>query len=87
MSLVSYAWFGLGASFGPLVLFSLYSKTVTRNGAIAGLLTGCVSAAVWPFIPFPITLPSMIPAFILSVLTIFIVSNFTQKGSYPDKCS
>jgi len=79
MSLVSYAWFGLGASFGPLVLFSLYSKTATCNGAIAGLVTGCLSAAVWPFIPFPIILPSMIPAFILSVLAIFIVSKCFKK--------
>jgi sodium/proline symporter len=79
MSFVSYSWFGLGASFAPLVLFSLYSKNTTQSGAIAGLITGCLSAAFWPIIPFPIALPSMIPAFILSVLAIFIISHFTQK--------
>jgi sodium/proline symporter len=74
MSLVSYAWFGLGASFGPLVLFSLYSKSVSRLGAAAGLITGALSAAIWPFIPFPIPLPSMIPAFILSSIAIKLLS-------------
>ncbi len=79
MSFVSYAWFGLGASFAPLVLFSLFSKNITRNGAVAGLITGCGCAALWPLVPFPILLPSMIPAFILSVLSIVIVSKYSKK--------
>ena len=37
---VLFAWSGLGASFGPLILFTLYSRRVTREGAIAGMLTG-----------------------------------------------
>lgn len=72
--LVSYAWFGLGASFAPVVLFALYSKTANRVGAAAGLFTGCISAAIWPLIPCPIEIPSMIPAFILSCIAIKVFS-------------
>ncbi len=74
MSLVSYAWFGLGASFGPVVLFSLYSKSTTRAGVIAGLITGCTSAAIWPLLPLPFEIPSMVPSFLLSVLAIRLFS-------------
>jgi sodium/proline symporter len=78
-ALVSYAWFGLGASFGPVVLFALFSKSTTKAGALAGLVTGMVSAAVWPLIPFPIEMPTMIPAFLLSVIAIKIFSLRTYE--------
>ena len=81
MGLVSYAWFGLGASFGPVVLFSLYSKSTTASGAAAGLITGCASAAIWPLIPFPIQLPSMIPGFILSCIAIKLFSRKRAPAS------
>jgi sodium/proline symporter len=74
MSLVSYAWFGLGASFGPVVLFALYSKSTTRAGVIAGLITGCTSAAIWPLLPLPFEIPSMVPSFLLSTLAIKLFS-------------
>lgn len=74
MSLVSYSWFGLGASFSPLILFSLYGKTITKWGAAAGLITGCTIAAIWPLFPFAELCPSMIPAFLLSCLAIKIFS-------------
>ncbi|MFH0757842.1 MAG: sodium/proline symporter [Bacteroidota bacterium] len=46
-SMVSYAWAGLGSSFGPLILLMLTWKKVTRQGVIAGLVTGFVSTVVW----------------------------------------
>ncbi|MCH9812140.1 sodium/proline symporter [bacterium] len=73
MTLVSYSWFGLGASFTPIVLFSLFGKNVTKTGAAAGLITGCVIAAIWPLFPFAAACPSMIPAFLLSCLMIRLV--------------
>jgi sodium/proline symporter len=81
MSLIEYSWFGLGASFSPLILFSLFGKNITRNGAAAGLITGCSIAAFWPLFPFAKACPSMIPAFILSCLAIKLFS--IQKPSAP----
>jgi sodium/proline symporter len=80
-SLVFYAWSGLGSSFGPLLLLSLYSKKINKFGAWAGILGGGVIAAIWPLFdrPFPIQVPSMIPAFVTSFLLIMIVSRLTKK--------
>jgi sodium/proline symporter len=47
LGLVSYAWAGFGAAFGPVVLFSLGWKRMTRNGALAGMLVGAVTVLVW----------------------------------------
>lgn len=79
---VEYAWAGLGASFGPLILMSLYSKTANRYGAIAGVVTGSLMAGGWHFINPLITdytIPAMIPAFLLSLSAIYLVSNCTKK--------
>ncbi len=79
-NLVSYAWFGLGASFGPLVLFSLYYKKTNKFGAFGGLITGFIISAFWPLINrvIPIEIPTLIPGFIISSFTIFTVSLITQ---------
>lgn len=76
-SLVYYAWSGLGASFGPLLLFALYSKQTNRYGALAGIFVGAVTVAVWP--SFNQTFESMLPAFVLSSLAIWIVSYATRS--------
>lgn len=79
---VMYAWAGLGSSFGPLVLTSLYYKNANRYGAIAGILVGGGIALAWPWLNPYLTatiLPAMIPGFFLSLLSIFIVSNLTRK--------
>ena len=47
LGLVSYAWAGFGAAFGPVVLFSLGWKRMTRNGALAGMVVGAVTVLVW----------------------------------------
>ncbi len=80
-SIVSYAWFGLGASFGPLVIFSLYVKMTTRLGAIAGILSGALVSAFWPLINnfIPIDIPTLVPGFFISAFTIWAVSIMTKK--------
>lgn len=85
-SLVSYAWFGLGASFGPLVLFSLYSKRTNRIGAWGGLISGTLIAALWPLIndSFGWNIPSILPGFIVSSSAIWILSSLTQYKSDQD---
>ena len=50
MKMVSFAWAGFGAAFGPLILLSLFWKRTTLAGAIAGMVTGAATCFVWKFI-------------------------------------
>ena len=67
--LVLYAWSGLGATFGPLLLYLLYGKKITRSGAWAGMLSGATIAALWPYLNsfLPISVEPLLPAFIVSL--------------------
>ena len=82
-TVVSYAWAGLGASFGPLTLFSLYWRRTTKQGAIAGMVTGAVAVLVWHSFIKPLGgvfgVYELLPAFILGCLAIFIVSKLTPE--------
>jgi sodium/proline symporter len=79
--LVLYSWSGLGASFGPLLLISLYYKKTSRLGAFMGILIGGVVAGIWPFINTKLNwnIPSLIPGFILSLITIYLFSFIKEK--------
>ncbi|AEF83594.1 sodium/proline symporter [Treponema primitia ZAS-2] len=83
--IVSYAWAGLGAAFGPLILFSLFWKRTTLQGAIAGMLTGGGMVIIWKEFISKIGgafgVYELLPAFILSCLAIFLVSLATPKPS------
>ena len=81
LSLVSQAWAGFGAAFGPLVILSLTWRRMTRNGALAGMIVGAVTVLFWiyaPVLPGGETLSSviyeMVPGFVLSFLAILLVS-------------
>jgi len=82
---VAYAWAGLGASFGPLVLFSLFWKRTTFPAAVAGMLTGGGMVLIWRNFIRPlhdaVNVYELLPAFILSCLVIFVVSLYTKKPS------
>lgn len=82
-SLVLYAWSGLGASFGPLLILSLYSKRVNKYGAWAGITSGGVVAASWDYFNkfFPIQIPAMILGFTIGIFAILIVSHLTRRKS------
>ncbi|MBV1917086.1 MAG: sodium/proline symporter PutP [Sphingomonadaceae bacterium] len=54
LSLVSNAWAGLGAGFGPIVLLSLYWRKLTRNGALAGMIVGAGTVLIWLYAPLTI---------------------------------
>lgn len=87
MSIVEYAWSGLGSSFGPLVLTALYSKKANYYGAIAGILTGGLVAATWPMVnPLLTTLEvvPMVPGFFCSLAAIHLVSFATKNGKEQD---
>lgn len=79
--LVHYAWSGLGASFGALVLVALYSNKANKYGAIASIIVGGVTAAIWPYVNhyLPIQIDSLIPGFCLSFISIFLVSSLTKN--------
>jgi sodium/proline symporter len=77
-SLVFYAWSGLGSSFGPLLILSLYSKKINKYGAWSGIVAGGVIAAIWPY--FSKDVPTMLPAFTTSFLLILIVSRMTRHA-------
>ncbi len=79
LGLVSYAWAGFGAAFGPVVLISLLWKRMTRNGALVGMLVGAVTVVVWKeFIG--LGLYEIIPGFILASIAIVVVS---KLGAEP----
>ncbi len=84
-SIVDFAWAGLGATFGPLMLFSLFWKRTTYQGAIAGMVTGGVVAIVWNFFIAPFggvfAVYELAPAFLLSSAAIAGVSLLTAKPS------
>lgn len=78
-ALVLYAWSGIGASFGPLVILSLYSRKINKFGAWAGILAGALMSGCWPF--FEVDISPLIPGFIISFVLILAVSHLTrQKG-------
>jgi len=79
LGLVSYAWAGFGAAFGPVVLISLLWKRMTRNGALVGMLVGAVTVVVWKeFIG--LGLYEIIPGFIFASIAIYVVS---KMGAEP----
>ncbi len=79
LGLVSYAWAGLGAAFGPVVLFSLYGRGTTHWGAVAGMVTGAVTVVVWSGLSGGLfDLYELLPAFLLACLAIEVVSRMTS---------
>ena len=82
LDLVGYAWAGFGASFGPVILLSLYWKRMNKWGALAGMVAGALTVIVWTqFDVLKDFLYEMVPGFAISLLVIVIVSNMTSKPS------
>lgn len=78
--LVSFAWAGFGAAFGPAVLFSLFWKKTTKWGVLAGILSGGITACVWWLASGGIfDLYEIIPGFIVSAIAIVVVSLCTKN--------
>lgn len=80
--LVAYAWAGFGAAFGPVILMSLYWKRMNWQGALAGILSGGIMVIVWRvFVKSHFDLYELLPAFVVSILMIILVSLMTNKPS------
>ncbi|EGR1893399.1 sodium/proline symporter PutP [Vibrio vulnificus] len=79
LGLVSYAWAGFGAAFGPAVVLSLYWKGMNRNGALAGILIGGITIVVWKQLTggwFDVY--EIVPGIIFSTIAIVGVSKLTD---------
>jgi sodium/proline symporter len=83
LGLVSYAWAGFGAAFGPVVLLSLFWQNYSRNGAISTILVGAITVVIWKQMTGGIfDLYEIVPGFIFAMLIGVIVSKLsppTQK--------
>ena len=83
--IVSFAWAGFGAAFGPVVLFSLFWRRTNLQGALAGMLTGGVMVFVWKYLVKPMGgvwgIYELLPAFILGCIAIVVVSLATKAPS------
>jgi len=76
LELVGYAWAGFGASFGPIIVLSLFWRGITRNGALAGIVVGALTVIVWgDFLSGGIfDLYEIVPGFLLNLIVTVIVS-------------
>lgn len=88
LSLVSNAWAGFGAAFGPLVLFCLYKKDLTQNAALAGIISGAVTVLFWIYAPvlengqsLSSVVYEIIPGFAVSTATLWLVTHFSLAPS------
>jgi Na+/proline symporter len=84
--LVLFAWGGLGASFGPTLLLSLFWKKTTKPGIIAGLVSGTTVVIVWSQVPgLKSLMYELVPAFIVSALLTVVISLVTRPPEEAEK--
>ena len=80
---VSFAWAGFGATFGPIILFSLFWKRTTKEGAMVGIILGGAMVFIWALLIKPLGgilgIYELLPAFLTGTISIFIVSLLTKK--------
>ncbi|MBV7262674.1 sodium/proline symporter PutP [Photobacterium sp. WH77] len=82
LGLVSYAWAGFGAAFGPALLLSLYWKEMNRNGALAGIVIGALTVVIWKQLTGGIfDMYEIVPGFVFATVAILVVSKMTGGAS------
>lgn len=85
LQLVSYAWAGFGAAFGPLIILSLYNKNITKTGAIAGMIVGAITVIVYKQLEGGIfDIYELLPGFIFAWIAILIFSKVGAEA--PQTC-
>ena len=77
LGLVSYAWGGFGAAFGPVILASLFSSKTNWKSALSGMITGTLVLIIWERLGYNAYMYEIVPGFIANALTIWIVNHFT----------
>ena len=79
LGLVSYAWAGFGAAFGPVVLLSVFWQRMTRNGALAGMLAGAATVLLWK--QTGSALYEMVPGFLAGTVAVVVFSLLDKMPS------
>jgi len=79
LSLVSFAWAGFGAAFGPTILLTLYWRKITSSGALIGMIVGAVTVVIWHYTGLTKQLYEIVPGFALNLIVTMIVSLVTYK--------
>ncbi len=83
--IVSFAWAGFGASFGPVMICSLFWKRATLPGAVAGMVAGGAMVFIWKYLIAPMggiwSIYELLPAFIVGIVAIVVVSLLTRAPS------
>ncbi len=80
LKLVSFAWAGFGASFGPIILLTLYWKKITNVGALSGMVVGAITVLIWGNVDFlSSSLYEIVPGFLLNLIVTIVVSKLTYK--------
>lgn len=81
MDIVGYAWSGLGAAFGPVVLLSLFWRRINIQGAVAGMITGAGVVLIWKNFLSSTGIYELLPGFFIALIVIIIVSLMTKEPS------
>lgn len=85
LALVAWAWAGFGATFGPVVLLSLFWKKMTKQGAVAGMISGGLVALIWPMLKnvFPnvwvFYIYEILPGFLIALVCIYYISKANKE--------
>ncbi|MDZ7829539.1 MAG: hypothetical protein U5K33_08675, partial [Halofilum sp. (in: g-proteobacteria)] len=79
LGLVSYAWGGFGAAFGPVIILSLFWRGMTRNGALAGIIVGALTVVIWKQLSGGMfDMYEIPPGFIFCAIAIVVVSKLSE---------
>lgn len=86
LGLVSYAWGGFGAAFGPVIIASLFSSKTNWKSALSGMITGTLVLIVWERLGLNAYMYEIVPGFIANALMIWVVNHFTapEDADYYD---
>ncbi len=79
LGLVSYAWGGFGAAFGPLIIMSLFSRKTTWQSALAGMITGTIVLVLWEQIGWGAQMYEIVPGFLTNFAVIWIINQFMPQ--------
>jgi sodium/proline symporter len=81
LDLVAYAWAGLGAAFGPPVLFALFSRKTSWQAIFAGMIAGTITLIFWKETGLGAQLYEIVPGFFINIIIVFAVNTiFKQKN-------
>lgn len=84
LALVGYAWAGLGASFGPIIVLSLFWRRMNLAGAFAGIITGALTVILWPYLSHYggiFAVYALLPGFVFACIAIVVTSLLTRAPS------